>query len=218
MNKSLVTAGVLAAITTVSHGQMLLTGIGDGPLSGGLPKFLEIYVQSDVADLSTWSIENYNNGGVTAGTTFALTGSATAGSFIYVASEAIGFQDFFGFAPDFTSSALNVNGDDAMLLLNNSVGTDVYGVIGTDGTGEAWDYLDGWAYRVNTSTTATTNFSTGDWVFSGTNALDGEVSNGTAATPFPIGSYSPVPEPSTYVAFIGLIGLGFVLARRRCKA
>jgi hypothetical protein len=216
MNKiisSLVGLAVLSG-STVS-GQLLLSGIGDGPLSGGVPKFLEIFVQTDVADLSTWSIGNYNNGNVTVGTESPLSGSATAGSFIYVASEETGFTNFFGFAPDFTSNALNVNGDDAMLLSNNGSGVDVFGEIGVDGTGQAWEYADGWAYRQNTAISATTTFDTANWLFSGPDALDGETSNATAATSFPIGSFSPVPEPSTYAALLGLLALGVVAYRRR---
>ncbi|MCP4942037.1 MAG: hypothetical protein GY924_08680, partial [Planctomycetaceae bacterium] len=34
-----------------------------------------------------------------------------------------------------------------------------------------------------------------NWTFSGPNALDGESDNATAATPFPVGTYSPVANP-----------------------
>ena len=116
--------------------------------------------------------------------------AASAGDFIYVASEASGFTSFFGFAPDYTSGALSINGDDAIELFKNGAVADVFGDINLDGTGEPWDYQDGWAYRVNGTGPDGSAFAIGNWNFSGPNALDGETSNATAATPFPIGTYT----------------------------
>ena len=62
-----------------------------------------------------------------------------------MATETAGFHDFFGFAPDYTTLALSINGDDAIELFENGVMVDVFGDIATDGTGQAWEYKDGWA-------------------------------------------------------------------------
>ena len=40
-----------------------------------------------------------------------------------------GFEDFFGFAPDYTSNAASINGDDAIELFENGVVVDVFGDI-----------------------------------------------------------------------------------------
>lgn len=60
-----------------------------------------------------------NNGGGTDGEEFTFSNvGATAGDFIYVASETPNFVIFFGFAPGYTDSAANINGDDAIESLH----------------------------------------------------------------------------------------------------
>ncbi|MCP5099228.1 MAG: nuclease, partial [Chloroflexi bacterium] len=128
---------------------LLITGVIDGPITGGLPKGVEVYVVNDIPDLSIYGIGSANNGGGTDGEEFTFpVVSATAGDFIYVASEAVEFANWFGFSPDYTDSAANVNGDDAIELFESGTVIDTFGDIDTDGSGEPWEYLDGWAYRV----------------------------------------------------------------------
>jgi hypothetical protein len=187
-------AAPAAAVT----GDMIITGAVDGPLSGGLPKAIELYVVNNIADLSIYGVGSANNGGGSDGEEFTFPGvAASAGSFIYVASESIGFTSFFGFAPDYTSPAANINGDDALELFMNGGVVDVFGDINVDGTGQPWEHLDGWAYRANGTGADGTTFVIGNWSFSGPNALDGETTNSTAATPFPIGTYSAILPPPT---------------------
>jgi uncharacterized protein len=172
-------------------GDLLITGVVDGPLSGGLPKAIELFAVNNIPDLSIYGMGSANNGGGSDGEEFTFPAvAATAGDYIYVASEAPSFTTFFGFAPDYTSAAAGINGDDAIELFLNGGVVDVFGDINTDGTGEPWEYLDGWAYRVDGTGQDGTTFVPGNWSFSGPNALDGESNNGTAATPFPIGTYS----------------------------
>ena len=82
-----------------------------------------------------------------------------------------------------------INGDDAIELFFNGAVIDVFGDINVDGNGQPWEYLDGWAYRVAQTGPDGSTFALGNWTFSGVDALDGETNNGTAATPFPIGTY-----------------------------
>ena len=169
---------------------LIITGVVDGPLPGGFPKAVELYAVSDVPDLSVYGLESANNGGGSSGPEFTFPAtSVDAGEFVYVSSEAQGFTDFFGFAPDYTSSAVNVNGDDAIVLFQNGGVVDVYGDPNTDGTEQPWQYLDGWAYRSANTNPTSADFVPGDWSSSGTNALDDATSNETASTPFPIGSF-----------------------------
>jgi len=209
-----------------SFGSLQITGIIDGPRTGGLPKAIELYATAAIADLSTYSVSSFANGGTTPSTAFPLTGSATAGQHLYVASESPNFTAYFGFVPDFTSSALNVNGDDVVQLSLNTTPVDVFGVIGVDPPDNtAWNYLDSWFYRSNGSS-ATTTFQLADWFFAGTgssasNALDilgtSGVNPASGDLRMPIGTYA-VPEPSTVgLAIAGGLGLAGIAARHRLR-
>ena len=197
-----------------ARGELIITGLFDGPLSGGTPKGVELYVNADIADLSLYGLGSANNGGGSDGQEFTFDAvSASAGDFIYVASESTNFTSFFGFAPDYTDGAMLINGDDAVELFFNGSVADVFGDINMDGTGEPWDHVDGWAYRVDGTGPDGSTFVLGNWSFSGTDALDGETSNGTAANPVPIGTFNPVPEPTTFAMFgIAMFGMAY---RRR---
>ena len=192
----LLAIGMLAALLPIgaaapvlaTTGDLVISGVVDGPLTGGVPKAVELYVAGDIADLSLYGIGSANNGGGSDGEEFTLPGvSASAGDYIYIASEGTEFTNFFGFAPDYTSGAANINGDDAIELFLSGVVVDVFGDINVDGTGEPWEHLDGWAHRVPGTGQDGSTFVLANWTFSGPNALDGETTNATATTPFPIG-------------------------------
>jgi hypothetical protein len=177
---------------------LVLTAVFDGPLSGGTPKGVELYAINDIADLSVYGLGSANNGGGSDGEEFTFPAdAATAGDYIYVASEIPQFTAFFGFAPDYNGgSAMSINGDDAVELFQNGSVVDVFGDIDTDGSGEDWEYADGWAYRNASTGPDGSTFVIASWSFSGPNALDGETSNATAANPVPIGTYTAGPPPS----------------------
>ena len=198
---------------------LIISGVIDGPLSGGTPKAVELFVVNNIADLSTFGVGSANNGDGTDGEEFTLSGSATAGDFIYIAAESANFNSYLGFAPTFTTGALLVNGDDAIELFSGGTVIDVFGNINVDGNGEAWEYLDGWAYRVDETGPDGSLFSVNNFTYSGANALDGETSNSTATSAFPVGTFTPpaaavVPEPSS-LALLGLIGMAGLVRRRK---
>ena len=194
---------LLTAATQQAAAQdLVITGVIDGPLTGGIPKAVELCVLNDVVDLSIYGIGSANNGGGSDGEEFTFpAGAASAGTFLYVASEATGFTDFFGFTPTHTSAAASINGDDAIELFMSGGVIDVFGDINVDGTGQPWEHLDGWAYRNTGTGPDGTTFNIANWSFSGPNALDGETTNATATTPFPIGTFAscggtpPAPSP-----------------------
>jgi hypothetical protein len=200
---------------------LILTGVIDGPLGGGTPKAIEIIAAENIADLSIYGLGSANNGGGTDGAEFTFPAvGVSEGEFLYIATDSNNFSAFFGFAPSYTSSAVNVNGDDAVELFLNGNVIDLFGDIDVDGTGQPWEYLDGWAYRVNGTGPDGSTFQPGNWGFSGINALDGETTNATAATPFPIATYalgsSNVPAPATLLLIgLGLAGLGYERKRIR---
>ena len=179
-----------ANATVMPSDNLVITAAFDGPLSGGLPKGIELYVINDIADLSLYGVGSANNGGGSDGQEFTFPAvSATAGDYIYVASDSTQFNNWFGFNADHISSAVNVNGDDAIELFYNGAVLDVFGDINTDGTGQPWEYLDGWAYRNNSTGPDGSNFTLSNWSYSSPNALDGESNNATALTPIPIGTF-----------------------------
>ena len=172
---------------------MILTGVVDGPLPGGLPKAIEVYVTEDINDLSAYGLGSANNGQGTDDQEFTFPAeSASAGSYIWITGSPAEFETFFGFAASYedTDGASNVNGDDAVELFFNGEVVDVFGDINVDGSGEAWEYLDSWAYRVSGTQADGTTFNIGNWTFGGVDVFDGTGLNSEAASPFPIGTYT----------------------------
>lgn len=177
---------------------LLISGVIDADLSGGTPKAVELYATEDIPDLGVFAIGSANNGGGSDGVELQLSGSLAKGSFYYVATESPNFVTWFGFSPDITSDfATAVNGDDAVELFydttkafsGNERVVDVFGDIDVNGSGEAWEYTDGWVYRKNFTGPDSTSFNIDNWIFSGPGALDGESDNSSASNPFPVGSY-----------------------------
>jgi len=180
----------MAPVTQASD--LIISGVYDGPLTGGTPKGVELYVLNDIADLSSCGVGFANNGGGTDGQefTFPAGSSATAGTYLFVASESPQFSAFFGFAPTYTDSDAGINGDDAVELFCNGTVIDVFGDIDVDGTGTAWDSLDGWAYRNSNTGPDGSSFVLANWTFSGINGLENGVTNDTTTSPFPLQSYT----------------------------
>jgi predicted extracellular nuclease/endonuclease I len=170
--------------------KLIISGVVDASLPGGLPKAIEFYAATDIEDLSVFGFGSANNGGGSDGEEYTFAGSAKKGDYIYIASESTNFEVFFGFAATDTSGAAGINGDDAIELFKDGVVVDVFGDINTDGSGTPWDYQDGWAYRKSSTGPDGAIFSIDNWTFSGTNVLDGQATNDSASTPFPTGSFS----------------------------
>jgi len=128
-----------------SDADLIISGIVDADLSGGTPKAIELYVINDIADLSAFGLGSANNGGGSDGQEFTFPAvSALAGEYIYVASEVVNFNAFFGFDPDYITGAVAVNGDDAVELFHNGEVIDLFGEIDQSGIGTSWEYTNGW--------------------------------------------------------------------------
>ena len=209
--------GILVVLTmllfagsgSVLASEILITGVIDGPLNRGTPKAIELYALDDVADLSIYGLGVANNGGGTDNQEYVFPSLAlSAGEFVYISSETTGFENFFGFLPDFTSGSLNCNGDDAIELYRLDTVVDIFGDINVDGSGTSWEYTDGWAYRQSGTTFDGNSFNLSNWLFSGVDSLDGISDNASAVDPFPIGTFQSVPVPATLWLFVaGLVGL-----------
>ncbi len=209
--------------TTSSFDSLIISGVVDATLSGGLPKYIEFYAIHDIADLSNYGFGSANNGGGTDGVEYTFPAQPlTAGSFFTVATDSANVFTFFGFYPNANAgSAANVNGDDAIELFTNVASQptviDVFGEVSTDGSGEAWEYLDGWAYRNTNAAPNDGTFNIGEWSFSGPNALDGATDNATSGSPAPTQTYSFTLPTSTFTwytdaALTNIYGTGASIA------
>lgn len=186
---------------TASVRALLITGVVDADLTGGTPKAVELYATENIPDLGVFGLGSANNGGGTEGVEFNLSGSVAKGEYIYISIESASFNAFFGFDPDLVndsnSSAVAINGNDAVELFYDStkvfegseIVVDTFGELNVDGTGEAWEYTDGWAYRKDFTGPDSISFNINNWNFSGPTALEDESTNASASTPFPTGSY-----------------------------
>lgn len=190
---------------TSSYAQPFISEIVDGPLTGGLPKFFELTngTGSSIADLSIYDVARGSNGAATwsANTQLNAVSLADGASYVF-ASESSTFTTTYGFAPDQTGSVAGNNGDDdiGLLLTGGTTIVDMYGVLGTDGTGEVWEYLDSFVNRAFSVTGPNATFTfPSEWVNAAVNVGDGEDATWVVANTSP-GSHSFVPvELSTFV-------------------
>lgn len=176
----------------VSNDAFVLTGIFDaqpGGVAGA--KGIELYTLKDIPDLSIYGVGSANNGGGSDGIEFVFPAiSVTKGNYIHIAADSALFASYFGFDADYISSAVNINGNDAIELFEGGAVVDVFGEIDVDGTGTPWEYLDGWAYRKNGTGPDGSTFVLDNWKFSGIDALEGFPTNADATNPFPINTYN----------------------------
>ena len=187
-------------VTSARTADALITGVFDGPLTGGQPKVIELYFGGDVPDLTRYAVGSANNGDGSDGPELVLpAGSATLGTFYTIADNAADFTTYFGGAPDVEDGVAAINGDDAIELYYDADNNgqfartevvDVFGEISVDGTGQVWDYADGWAYRKSGTSPGGDIFFNTAWTYSGIDANDGKATN-VDPNAFPIGTFSP---------------------------
>ncbi|NMJ87998.1 MAG: lamin tail domain-containing protein, partial [Thaumarchaeota archaeon] len=148
---------------------LIISEVAD-PGNDASARFLEVYNNgSSTVDFNSITVylERYANGG-TNPQSFQLTGSLDAGEYYVIANNGSNFNIAFGFNPDAVSGIISGNGDDVYALYVNgdeSSGSllDIYGEIGIDGTGEAWEYVDSRAVRNNLSYTPSSTWIASQW-------------------------------------------------------
>ena len=169
--------------------ELLITEVVDGTLPGGQPKWVELTnISSGPVDMTQYSLGNYNNGSTLlgGGSSTPLAGGLPSGASYVVGYEADpggpGLSNFFnayGLELDFYMGGGFINGDDVIALFkgvatgdgSDAPMVDVYGVLGTDGTGEVWETTDSYGIRCGDEPNCGI-FDAGDWLFPGADALE----------------------------------------------
>lgn len=131
-------------------------------------RFVEIYNPANMeVSLEGWKVGRYANGGTTP-TNIALTGTIPADDVFVLAASQTGFEAEYGAGvADQFNGTVTGNGDDGYGLIDpNGVLVDMFGELGVDGTGTAWEYEDGFATRLEVGV-PTPIFNIQEWMITG---------------------------------------------------
>jgi hypothetical protein len=138
--------------------------------AGNSGKAVHVVPSADIADLSIYGIGVANNGGGTDGQEYTFPAiSVSAGQNILVVRDSQAMADYFAdcwstFDVVITDldGAISQNGDDAIELFYTGAVIETFGDVNVDGTGEAWEYTDAWAYK-----------ESGAWIYGTPDCTDG---------------------------------------------
>ena len=193
---------IVTIFPLVSGGPLLDDGVtvfiidNDGPLQQGIQlrgilespavKAIELFVSEDLTSeqAARYDLSSANNGSGGDGLEHFLNQDIPGGNCIFVTNDTIAFRAFFGptnnsFLIQDEEEDVSFNGDDAIELFENGQLIDVFGIQDVDGTGEAWEYSDGWAKRTDDAPSLSTTFNEADWTFSGVDGLNGDTNEGS---------------------------------------
>ena len=123
--------------------------------------------------MALYGIGVANNGGGTDGQEYTFpTAAPTAGQHILVVRDLDAMDSYLNASQIFDhvfvseSTVISQNGDDAIELYYLGGVIETFGDINVDGTGQDWEYLDSWAYKVNDV-----------WTYGGVNCTDGSTTS-----------------------------------------
>ncbi|MDO9593632.1 MAG: DUF5689 domain-containing protein [Lutibacter sp.] len=145
--------------------KIMITEVAD-PNNNVSARFVELYNAGvGEVNLTGWKLNKYLNGASTvSGTALALTGIVIpAGGFVIIAGSE--YKILFDDIPDIETTYISGNGDDVYELVNNTgARIDIFGVIGVDGNGTNWEYLDGRAVRKTSISAPNPIFTISEWI------------------------------------------------------
>ena len=192
-----------------------LQGIIDFTVPGGgnAGKAIHVVALQDIPDLSIYGIGVANNGGGTDGQEYIFdTISVLAGEDILVARDISVMTSYFdGCFSQFdhilqANIDISQNGDDAIELFMSGSVVETFGDINVDGSGQPWEYLDSWAYKINSGTSGAFNLN--NWSFGGVNCTDGTTTIYDASCLYPIcPSLSYIPD-NNFENYLEANGMG----------
>ncbi|SDW19338.1 Lamin Tail Domain [Lutibacter oricola] len=144
--------------------KIMITEVAD-PDNYTTARFVELFNAGDTEiDLTGWKLNKYVNGSTSPSSGgLDLTGySIAVGEFLIIANT--GFSTAFSIAPNFETAYMSANGDDSFELVDNTGAVmDRFGVVGEDGNGTDWEFLDGRAYRNIDIVEPNTTFNSSEW-------------------------------------------------------
>ncbi|MFT5424971.1 MAG: hypothetical protein ACI89L_002774 [Phycisphaerales bacterium] len=226
--KSVLAFAAVAGLATAAHADIIISEVVDATLPGGNPKFVEL-TNTGAADVTFGvgdGIINQSNASLDYIIDVDLNGVTIAAGASYVIQSAgndgqLVFESTYGFAADLYTAAFFSNGDDRYGLWMGGALHDMHGTDGVDGTGSAWEYLDGFAFsRENRITANGGVFNVNKWVSGGVNSLESATFNDVAELGLILARTTPgthvfnVPTPGA----AALLGLGGLVATRRRRA
>ena len=144
-------------------------------LSGGSTgKAIHVKAINNISDLSVYGIGIANNGGGTDDREYTFPAiSVLAGEDVLVYRDSANLSSYFGVCwSEFDhvivgNYDISQSGDDAVELFLQTGTSDsvveTFGDINVDGSGEAWEYTNSYAYKINPGTTGL--FVIADWFF-----------------------------------------------------
>ena len=176
---------------------LALQGVLDISLPSNDGKAIHFIALEDIADLSIFGVGVANNGGGTDGQEYTFEAIAvSAGDDILLARSPEAMEAYFADCYSsfehvlLANSAVGQNGDDAIELFEMGISLDVFGDLNTDGTGESWEYMDSWAYKVD-----------GEWTYGGVDCTDGSLTSGSSDCPYPICVSTSLDPTSQLIEF-----------------
>jgi len=170
--------------------KIMITEIAD-PKNSVSSRFVELYnAGTTEINLTGWKLNKYINGATSvSGSPIELNGiTIPVGGFVIIANT--GYELVFSETPTIISTYISGNGDDVYELVDNlGITMDVFGVVGEDGNGTNWEYLDGRAVRNLSVINPNNVFTVGEWtVYS--DASNGLITNPNSPRNAPL-DYNP---------------------------
>jgi len=140
------------------------------PDNNAKARFVELYNASNAPlSLNGWQMVRYTNASLEISSRLDLSDYLIgAESTLVISPDASEFLNVYGFPPDVavgTNSPADSNGDDNLQLID-PFGTiiDVFGVVGTDGSGTDHEFEDGKALRRSDVTGANAIYTVSEWL------------------------------------------------------
>ena len=153
--------------------------------SGNSGRGLHFIALDDISDLSIYGFGVANGSEGSDGLEYSFDAiSVLSGEDIIILRNPSTMENYLGdcysefeHVLEFPSSTNvhNFNGDDAIELFMSGNLIETFGNVNIDGTGEDWEYLDSWVYKVN-----------GEWTYGGVNCTDGSESTFNSNCIYPI--------------------------------